>query len=128
MSERKDLSTWVKMVEFKDFKVTVQVNGRDLTEYETDNHHDTETNMITKYIEAETGAEFSILCSCTRKDHLPGKRTPSGVVYHLYIDGRYATNRVTNKPPWEYRLSGVEDFKSGKCYRRNFRFSDLKIG
>jgi hypothetical protein len=116
------------MVQFKGFKITVRVNGHDLTEYEADNDDDSEANVITKYIEVKGGTEFSISCATIQSDRLPGNPKATGVAYQPFVDGKSVYCMCLDSAPWQAEFSHGREIKGGRFYQRRLQFSDLQIG
>ena len=116
------------MVEFKGFDINVQSKGLALKEHETNNDDSPARDVITRYIEAKSGAPFSIVAKYVGGKKLPGGSEAEGVVYHVKVDGNLEHHTATDKHPFNSTIDGFHEYDLSKCYLRKPKFSNLKIG
>ncbi|EME45426.1 hypothetical protein DOTSEDRAFT_71220 [Dothistroma septosporum NZE10] len=72
-------------------QVSLRVGGVDLAEYNIDDEEDEEVNTVTKYVEAVSGANFTVNFNA-KVDCAPDPRDSCQMSVHL--DGKYVTNIV----------------------------------
>jgi hypothetical protein len=117
------------MKECPGVQVTVECRGDSLPEYDND-EEEAHNNSLTKYIEAKSGAEFTIRLQL----HPP---YPVHAIYlKLSLDGKYVANRIVDESAYAKAKSGLRrDFGSvtskiaeGQCIKQKFCFSELQVG
>jgi len=122
---------------FDSVEVEILVNGQPVTEYPDPDTLDIDDDgggpagrVVTRYIEAKTGTEFSIRFKIS-----PTFRLLLGnvdLVVCVYVDNKYMVGNVINRTNLNYDavqiLSGHRYTKSGQWFERSFSFSQLNIG
>ncbi|KAI9714393.1 MAG: hypothetical protein M1820_000354 [Bogoriella megaspora] len=83
-------------------EAAVTVNGNDLKEYVDEDLEEGNENELTRYIEAEDGANFGIRYEIKRQFIREGE----AVTVKTYIDGHYAESVV--KPAWKYSGKAIK--------------------
>ena len=93
------------MVKSKDIEVTVQVDGRNLQEY-NDDVEIPQDNVVTRYVQAVSGAEFTINIQTPA-----GHQSIQGALrFDMYAEGVYigATYRSFNQTAFESSIKNRE--------------------
>ena len=122
---------------FNSVEVEILVNGQPLTEYPDPDTLDIDDDgggragrLVTKYIEAKTGTEFSVRFKIS-----PSFRLLLGnvdLVVCVYVDDKYLVGNVINRRYLNYDavqlLTGHRYTKNGQWFERSFSFSQLNIG
>ncbi len=107
-------------------KAEVCVERRALPEYD-DEEEEKVPNVVTKYIEAQSGKEFTIKWVFS-----PPFQNEYGVRVGVKIDGEKPNFRVYPPEdlfrPGGHIKIGVGFKKEGEWFRRNYRFTSLNIG
>ena len=111
-------------------EVEVLVGGAALHEYEDNEMDNEDPNLVVRYIEANSGAPFSI------KNYVPGsyELTSDAVSFHIVLDGKWTTGRLLRKVnsskegSWETIVAGINKngFHNGSL--RPFIFSEVARG
>ena len=107
-------------------KVEILTNGVPLKEYD-DEDEQAVPKAVTKYIESQSGAEFSIRCALT-------KPWPDcSLMFDFHIDGKWVCGvffeEHTFKKHMQQSLTeGKHSSKDGAWLLEKFSFSELKIG
>lgn len=110
--------------------IALRVNGQDLQEYEyteEDGHEEgSSETAVTRYVEATSGANFSVEFS-TANDF---KHRHSQLELRVYLDGVGASGKVLH--PCEYHgghhntsVASTFGHEGGQCVSRSFAFADL---
>lgn len=110
------------------FKVTVEVNGEPATEFEDDDDEPAESNaVVTKYIEAVSGANFGIKCQV-----LAGYEFDTDCLsFAIFLDGTRAGGFEADKSEYDiergtYSVRRHVSVGEGKSRERlTYRFADL---
>jgi len=116
------------MVVLKDVKVNVVVDGRALVEYDdSDEAADGDDNAIVRYIQVQSGKEFSILVEATAK---PRKSEGfCALACYIYIDGQLCDTPLLKELPISRMVNHtVSGSENGKSLGRNLTFSNVDIG
>lgn len=106
----------------------LQVNGRDLPEYDA-NDEDLERPpmaTVTKYVEIESGANFAVKVHRTTEFKHPNY----SIECDVYLDGNLAYEIVL-KPTQQAHdeiIEGITSFEHGQYVLRRFAFADLHTG
>lgn len=87
---------------------------------------------ITKYIEAESGAEFGVRLSIQCMFNVSAK---DSVIAEVFLDGKYGNSIVLRKEKqlnvrhtlW-YDILSATEVEAGSYFKRNFCFSKLNTG
>jgi hypothetical protein len=117
------------MKEYPGVQVTVECRGESLPEYDND-EEEPHSNSLTKYIEAKSGAEFTIQLRL----HPP--YPVHSVCFKLSLDGKCIAHRIVDELAYA-KAKGVlmRNFQSVKskiaedqCIKQNFCFSELQVG
>ena len=114
-----------RMVSSQGIEVTVAVDGQNLQEY-GDDAEETVPNTVTKYIEAASGAHFSVKYGHTQ-DFLK-QHEIEGVIYKIKIDGITMRRPVLDGTNHSGEVHGKYSQVRGVDMFQGFRFSDIKIG
>lgn len=113
------------MVTFRDLHVTVRVDDEDLQEYE-DRNEPYNSEVISKYIEAVTGAEFSINIK------VPGdySATSGALKFIVRAGGEYIRSLIHRheRGAGELVVSGTKSERAGRWVHQPLVFSDIKPG
>ncbi len=107
-------------------KVSIVCNGAALQEYD-DEDDETQTHVVSKYIEAVSGAEFGIKCEVSP----PWPPNTLLFIYYLdqkWVGGRYAMQISYNPPNWTCIEQGSRTIVDGQSYLHKFAFAALTIG
>lgn len=108
--------------------VRILVNNVVLKEYDDD--EDVEENSVNKYIEATSGAFFTIQWRFDKRF----KYKTDGIALKVYIDGQYTDSAVIDLPKlltkqgYTSYLSGRRRKVGNDYIEENFTFSGLVIG
>lgn len=106
-------------------KISVVCNGAALQEYDDDDQepHD---NVVSKYIEATSGAEFGILCE------LFPPWPPSRVLLKYFLDHKKVCSKflrpVNYTRNFKYLRKGSKSLGNGQVYLHQFAFAALTVG
>src|SRR5690242_904425 len=106
-------------------KISIVCNGAALQEYDDDDQepHDT---MVSKYIEATSGAEFGILCE------LFPPWPPYTVLLDYFLDHKWVWGTflepVNYKRDFSHLEEGPETISNGQAFRHQFAFAALTVG
>ncbi|KAF1849734.1 uncharacterized protein K460DRAFT_372171 [Cucurbitaria berberidis CBS 394.84] len=108
--------------------VSVTSQGKLLPEYDND-EEETSPQTITKYIEAQSGAEFAIQIELQKPFPV------HSVKFRLYLDGRSVCSRIVSEAQYAKAKSRVKRtigsvtsiVAEGRCMIQKFCFSDLSI-
>lgn len=107
-------------------KVEILVDGVPLQEYDDEDEEIVPT-VVTKYIEAKSGVNFTI-----RYTVLPQFHIKHALKVQSYLDGKPMENRVRSEDSIRKYMSGtmtgVREAIAGKYYERKFCFSQLNTG
>jgi len=107
-------------------KVEILVDGSPLQEYDDDDEEIVPT-VVTKYIEAKSGVNFTI-----RYTILPQFHIKHALVVQSYLDGNSMENHVCSEDVLRKctssTMTGVREAIAGKYYERKFCFSQLNTG
>jgi hypothetical protein len=106
--------------------ITVKCNGASLQEYE-DEDEDAQPNVVTKYVEAISGAEFGV------QWEIAAPWPAYTVLFDIYIDQKWVTGRfckqVHFKPPKCIHLEeGALSVVNGQGFLHKFAFAALDVG
>jgi hypothetical protein len=110
--------------QYPGLKAEIIVDYRPLQEYNDD---EADSGVISKYVEAASGKEFTMRFTFNRP--FP---TQHGVEIRVIVDG--GQSRVLSYSPEElykpggHHKRGVGFQKDGQWYRQNYRFTALNIG
>jgi hypothetical protein len=112
--------------DYPGLKVEIVVNGQPLPEYD-DETNTPDSNVVTKYVEAESGAEFSINYSFDKT--FP---TSHDVNVRCSLDGRQVRKPRVGRTKLlcerGQKITGLR-VQEGKSWGlKKFRFSDLVVG
>ncbi|KAL2032885.1 hypothetical protein VTO58DRAFT_106057 [Aureobasidium pullulans] len=104
-------------------EITVVVDGEDLHEYQDADMED-EENTVTKYVEAVTGANFTIKIMVPKKFGFEG----TCLSFHVLVDGAEAEHpliqpRHVRRAP---KVRSVEGARVSNTHIRKFRFTELE--
>lgn len=107
-------------------KVFVSVDGAALEEY-VDEDDERQVDSVTKYVEAISGAEFTIDVELLKP--WPG----SSILLDFYIDGKFMRGSFIMQkdftgPSVKICIAGVLHLEGKEWYIRKFCFSDLVVG
>ncbi|KAF2127324.1 hypothetical protein P153DRAFT_433116 [Dothidotthia symphoricarpi CBS 119687] len=110
---------------FPRLKAEIVVNSSALEEYE-DDEEQASSNMVTKYIEVQSGSEFAIKCTLTR----PGPGCT--LVLQFYLDGKWVCGAYVMQNDllgntFETFTEGLRYSEGHRWYLQKFCFSELKI-
>ena len=122
------------MAILKEIEASVIIDGNALTEYDDEDTLDESsehTSEVSKYIEAVSGAEFSIGLTVPksynfRGDALSFKTSLDGV----YVESTFCREaKLKNlREDWHKTVAGSEVKNGTQWYLRPFKFGDIKIG
>jgi hypothetical protein len=107
-------------------KVWIAVHGVALEEH-VDEDDQRREDSVTKYIEAISGAEYSI------KVELQKPWPDSSILIDIYIDGKWVRGAFIMQKSFvgssaEISITGVQHTRGDEWYTRKFCFSDLVVG
>ena len=122
------------MAILKGIEASVIVDGKALAEYDDEDTLDEspdQTSEVSKYIEAVSGAEFSISITVPRSYNFVG----NAIALEPSIDGVCVHNRLCReailknlREDWHMIIAGSRVKNGEKWYQRSFKFDDIKIG
>ena len=122
------------MAILKGVEASVLIDGKALTEYDDEDTRDENsdpTSQVSKYIEAISGAEFSISVTMPRSYNFVG----DAVKFELRLDGvcvfTWLCREVGFKDlrkDWHGTIAGHLAKNGEEWYLRPFKFDDIKIG
>ncbi|KAJ4986210.1 hypothetical protein SVAN01_08257 [Stagonosporopsis vannaccii] len=111
-------------------KISIVCNGVALPEYD-DNDQESQNDVISKYIEATSGAEFGILCE------LSSPWPPYTVHLTYFLDQKRACSKLIRsvknsssskyKPSYTKLVEGLTTASNGQTYLHKFVFAALNI-
>ena len=117
------------MAVLKGMAVSVVVDGKDLTEYDDNNDHDSEADntracdTVTKYVEVSSNTNFGLKLKCIGT-------TPPGcdrVRFDAYLDGVYMDNSLLES--FSYAIIRGRKLCENKNWTvKKFRFADIATG
>lgn len=110
--------------------ITLRVDGQDLQEYEhtgeDDSEEETSDDVMKRYVEATSGANFSV--EFRTANHF--KYRDSELELRVYLDGVWASGKVLH-PCGHHRghhktsVASAIGHENGRCVSRSFAFADL---
>lgn len=112
------------MPALNNFNAFVTVNGQKLIEFEDEDEDNQSPSVVTKYVEAVTGAEFKVEVLCELMD-LPGC---DGVQYSVFLDGK-----EMDKSIMEFRIcrrgysDGARSRSKGNWTIKKYTFADIVL-
>lgn len=118
-------------------KVTVQVDGQDLTEFDdphaadSDFKVDYECPVVSKYIESIEDAEFSIKLAIDHDVYAWGRRFRSRcLIGHAEIDGSWIDSPIIHAGDEDQVIDGLRSYSeaSKEWYLRKLKFSMTSQG
>jgi hypothetical protein len=106
----------------------ILVNGVPAPEYDDDDAGPERYGAVTKYIEAISGAEFSVKIAVR-----PGWEWCNDLGWRIYLDGRKSDNRVVRKEKvlpgqTSWTCEGESSGQGTDWVLRKFRFADIVTG
>jgi hypothetical protein len=107
-------------------KVVITVDGAAREEF-IDEDEEESRDSVTKYIEAVSGAVFSVDLEVSKP--WPG----TGVLYHIYTDGKWMRGTFVMQKDYtgssvKVSVPGVQYLDGGRWLMQKFCFSDLVVG
>ena len=114
-----------------DVEVTISAKGNKLPEYDDDAEEPGSSNMVTKYVEAVTGADFKIYYTIKPMFRLKS----SGVSIDVMIDGEYMDSHVLlrneelkhlSRVPWGGSFNGTMRTQNHSWTLQAFSFAEIK--
>lgn len=122
------------MAILKGLEASVIIDGKALTEYDDEDALDEspdQTSEVSKFIEAVSGAEFSISITMPKSYNFVG----NAISFELSLDGvrvwvcvcREARYKELRED-WHVTIAGPQVKKGEEWYLRPFKFNDIKIG
>src|SRR4051812_19961632 len=107
-------------------KVAIHVDGAPLEEF-IDEDEEESRDSVTRYIQAVSGAVFSVDLEVTR----PWPKT--GIMYQIYADGKWMRGTFIMQkdyvgPSVKVSIPGVQYQEGVQWLMRTFCFSDLAVG
>ena len=122
------------MAILKEIEASVIIDGKALTEYDDEDTRDENsdpTSEVSKYIEAVSGAEFSISTTVPKSYNFVG----NAIAFQLRLDGVWVAGQLLRKAvlenmrkDWHMIIAGSEAKNGEGWYLRPFKFDDIKIG
>lgn len=107
-------------------KITVVCNGAPLQKYDDDDE-ETQPNVVSKYIEAISGAEFGV------QWEIFSPWPPYTILFEYWLDqkkisGKYCKPAFFQHPVYIYLEEGASTVPNGQTYLHKFAFAALDIG
>ena len=122
------------MAILKGIEASIIIGGKALTEYDDEDTGDggsDHTSEVSKYIEAVSGAEFSISITVPKSY----KFKANALSFRLILDGVWVKSRFCReatlknlRTDWHTTTAGSNVKNDEGWYLRPFRFDDIKIG
>jgi hypothetical protein len=107
-------------------EITVKSNGAALQEYEDDDD-DPQPNVVTKYVEAVSGAEFGVQWEIT------SPWPPYTILFEYWLDqkkvsGKYCQQIYYGRPCYSHLEEGALAVVNGQEFMHKFAFAALTVG
>lgn len=107
-------------------KISVICNGAPLQEYKDEDAEENDT-VVSKYVEAASGAEFSMRAEITPP------WPPYTIMLRYYLDGKrvgsnFCKQEHYNYPPYIVRKGGASKVVNGQEFLQRFAFTALDVG
>ena len=112
------------MVACKDLQVAIVINGQIVPEYADDEDGSGPTNVITKYIEATSGASFEVRANCMHRM----KALCHAVSFVVNVDGRNIDAWITYPGSSSAIIDGCRSQTArGAWMTQRLRFASIEL-
>lgn len=117
--------------ELPGLEAQIIVNRTPVKEYD-DDVEEVMDKTVTRYIEAESGAEFEVRLIFQRMFNVSARHS---MIAELFLDGKYGNSIILRKEKQlslrhtqSYAISSATEVEAGKYFDRNFCFAKLNTG